>query len=199
MALSLTTAPTTEPLSLAQVKAALQIDHTVDDDRIEAFVLPPARMLAETIARRACCEQTWTLTLSHGFGRGGPIYLPRPPLSSVTSISYIDSDDATQTWAASKYTVTAPSGDYAGYGSIRPADGESYPSTRGLVDDVTIVYVAGYGATAASVPAGLRAAIELLCRYQFGDLDPKDQQAALATAMTVIGPWRAPNVALRMD
>jgi len=88
MALSLTSPPATEPIALADAKAHLQIDHAAEDDYLEDFLIPAARRYAETLTHRSFITQTWVLRLN-GFG-GGPIYLPRPPLVSITSVAYTD-------------------------------------------------------------------------------------------------------------
>ena len=47
-------------------------------------------------------------------------------------------------------------------GRVTLAYGETWPSTRGIANSVTITMVAGYGSTAASVPAEAKQAIRLL-------------------------------------
>jgi uncharacterized phiE125 gp8 family phage protein len=189
MALSLTTAPTVEPLTTAEVKAELRIDHSNDNDRIDNFILPTARQLAETICHRAFLNQTYTLRLT-GFGTG-PILLPRPPVSSVTSVAYIDSAGDSQTWASSKYTVETPSGHRAMVASIQPTYTEVYPSTQGVVDAVTIVYVAGYGAAASSLPAGIKQGVALLCQYVYGGFEDETIYQAASMVLAPYWAWRA--------
>jgi hypothetical protein len=91
-----------------------------------------------------------------------PILLPRPPLQSVTSITYVDATTgAVLTWDPSLYTVETPSGDYAEPGRIFPTVGQIYPIARAQPGAVVITFVAGYG-TAAAVPAALKAGHLLL-------------------------------------
>ena len=90
-----------------------------------------------------------------------PILLPRPPLVSVSSITYVDQDGVAQTWSPSLYTVEKPTGDYADPGRIFPNFGEIYPIARAMPGAVTITFVAGYG-LAAAVPAPLKAGMKLL-------------------------------------
>lgn len=91
-----------------------------------------------------------------------PIIIPKPPLISVTSITYVDTDGATQTWASSNYTVDAPVGDFAEPGRICPVYGQVYPVTRAQPAAVTIRFVAGYGAAASAVPQPIKSAMKLL-------------------------------------
>ena len=201
MALSLTTAPTVAPVTAAEVTDHLQLDDANSDDYITNFVIPAARAYAETFTRRAFLSQTYTLTLLSF--PCGPIILPRPPLISVTSVAYIDTAGDSQTWAASKYTVTTPSGDHALHGSIEPVYGEVYPSTRGVADAVTVTFVAGFGTTASDVPTGLKQANLMLC----ADLYTARESAATGTivsahrvtAEALLSPYVAEHYALRFD
>ena len=160
--LSLVTAPTVEPVTVAEAKAHLRLFHADDDAYLEDFVIPAARRYAETLTTRALLSQTWSLKLS-GFP-GGTLVLPHPPLSSITSVQYVDSAGTTQTWSESSsgYQLQKPTGELALHGSIRPAYSQSYPSTRGIVDAVTITFVAGYGTTATTVPIGIKQGIFML-------------------------------------
>ena len=74
-----------------------------------------------------------------------------PPLQSVTSITYVDIDGATQTLASSQYLVDAKSRP----ARIEPAYGVVWPSTREQMNSVTVRFVAGYGA-ASAVPACIK-------------------------------------------
>jgi uncharacterized phiE125 gp8 family phage protein len=160
VALSRTTASSGQQVVLADVKDYLRVTTTADDTWINRDIIPAAVTDAESLTGRALLSQTYTLKL-RGFGRG-PIVRPYPPLGSVSSVTYVDTNGSTQTWSSSKYTVSAPSGEHAGHATIQPAYSESYPSTRSVVDSVTIVFVAGYG-VAADIPLGIKQGIALLC------------------------------------
>lgn len=126
---------------------------TADEEAIATFICAARKDLEEQTLS-AFVNQTWTLKLDR-FPNWGSIRLPRPPLSSVTSIQYVDTNEATQTWSSSLYTVDADSMP----GRVRPALNQIYPTTSGHIHDVTITYVAGYGSTAADVPKGIKQAI----------------------------------------
>jgi len=78
-----------------------------------------------------------------------------PPLQSVTSISYVDADGATQVLDSARYT-----GDIAGQPGWVVVDEDGWPDTMETANAVTIRFVCGYG-LASSVPASLRAAMLL--------------------------------------
>src|SRR3990172_9167653 len=71
--------------------------------------------------------------------------LQKPKLQSITSITYIDTAGATQTWTSTLYEADIKSD----IGKVRPVSGESYPSTDDIYNAVTIKFKAGYGDAAA--------------------------------------------------
>lgn len=193
MALSLVTAPATEPVTLAEAKLHLRVDVNDDDDLITALIVA-AREHVETFTHRALITQTWDLQLDKfpsldwsaplvgdSVSRG-PLWIPKPPLASVTSVTYVDTTGTTQTWSASAYTVDAPAGPHARMGRIVPAFAQFYPVTRTQPNAVTVRFVAGYGA-ASAVPASIKAAIKILVATWF---DPGRQAVNLGSRLEVI-------------
>lgn len=164
MALELVTPPVVEPISLSEAKLHLRVD-VPDDDAYITSLIVAARQQAESITRRAFVTQTYKLTMD-AFPCG-PIYLPRPPLQSVSSITYVDTAGVTQTWSASDYQVEATGGPFAPPGRVAPAYGQSYPATRAVFGAVTITFVAGYGSQASDVPQAIRQAILLVLGHWY--------------------------------
>jgi uncharacterized phiE125 gp8 family phage protein len=180
--LSLVTPPTAEPVSLDAAKAHLRVEHALEDDGISAW-LAAARQHAEAVTGRQLPPATWALTLDAFPDAGCAILVPRPPLKSVTSIAYIDTAGATQTWPAAAYDVEIPVGPLALHGRIRPAFGEVYPATRAVSEAVTITFIAGYD----SVPYPLHAALLL----GVGELYVRREQPDLDKAMTrLLDPFK---------
>jgi|TARA_R110000787_G_scaffold30816_4_gene82298 uncharacterized phiE125 gp8 family phage protein len=201
MALSLSNAPATEPVTLAEAKTHLRIDHTAEDGYIEDFVIPAARRYAETLTHRAFIAQTWILRLN-GFGVD-PIFLPRPPLVSITSIAYTDISGDSQTWSASAtgYVLEKPAGEYAMNASVRPAYSMSYPTTRNDVDSVVLTYVAGYG-SAGVVPVGVKQGVLMLVDDLYsnrGSRTDKPSVPAAIAAQALLSPFVAYRYDLRFD
>lgn len=163
MGLIRTVAPAAEPFTVAEAKEHLRVDGDAENTLIE-YQLKAAREYVESQTGRQLMLATYQLTLD-GFpalNRNGmifdaPIRLPKTPLSSVTSIAYIDSAGASQTLAAGKYIVDTALEP----GQIDPAYGEVWPATQDRAKTVTVTYVAGYSA-AGNVPPGLRAATMLM-------------------------------------
>lgn len=119
------------------------------NDPLLGLLIASARAAAETELKRALCTQTLDAYFDAFPCSGKAIRLP--PLQSVMSITYIDTDGVTQTWAASEYLVDAKSEP----ARITPAYGYSWPSTRNQANAVVVRFVAGYGA-ASAVPACIK-------------------------------------------
>jgi uncharacterized phiE125 gp8 family phage protein len=174
LTLTRTTQPATEPVDLVEAKTHLRLDTNDYDSRITAFV-QAAREALEIATERTMITSTWRLKLdAFPLARTRPathrqlergtlasepgaaaIKLPRPPLQSVNSVKYVDTDGTEQTLSASKYIVDSDS-DPA---RLTEAHGETWPDTRDIVNAVTIDYDAGYGDDAIDVPQALREAI----------------------------------------
>jgi len=142
MNLKLITAPTTEPITLEEAKLHLRVDID-DDDNLISNLITSARQYVEAFTRRAIASATYELALDDfPSGDDEEITLPKPPLESVTSVKYTDSDDVETTWDSSKYVVieSIPA-------IITPAYSESWPSfTPCPREAVKVRYVAGYKA-----------------------------------------------------
>lgn len=143
------TAPAALPVDLDQLKEHAVIEHDLHDAMVQ-------RMTAAVVAQldppygwlgRAMIEQTLTAHLK--FFPGSEIYLPYPPLQSVTSIKYVDLDGVTQTVDSGSYEVITTEPGY-----VALLDGESWPDDLSEIEyPVFIEYVAGYGESYAHVPA----------------------------------------------
>jgi len=160
VSIELTTAPSVEPVDADELKTHLRYDSSDLDDYL-ATLATAARKAIELWEWRAHVTQTWTMRLDAFPSDNGPIYVPRPPLQSVTSIQYVDADGETQTCSADDYDVDGK----AEPGRVQPGYGKVWPTTRAEQNAVTMVYVAGYGDAAADVPAETKHAIKL-----FGEL-----------------------------
>ena len=134
--LTVTTAPPAV-FTADDVKKHLRIDED-DEDSLIADYLEAAERQVETELAIGLMQQTLVLRLDWFPGRR--IRLPRPPLTSVTSITYTDNDGTSQTLATDQYTVNT----FTTPGEIVEAWGKSWPTTRDVPNAVVVTYVAGY-------------------------------------------------------
>lgn len=135
MGLTQITAPAVEPVTLEDAKAFCRVTHDSEDSIFLGFI-KAARQHIEEMLNRSIAERTYLLTLDAFSDR---IELPNGPVTSVTSVEYIDRDGATQTVAATEYSL-----DLA---DARPAvvinSGSAWPSTLDGINVVSITYEAG--------------------------------------------------------
>lgn len=156
LTLQQSTAPTSEPVTMYDLKSYLRIEHD-EEDILLSSLQKAARLDVERFMRRQIMTATWKLYLD-GWPRDNIIRLPRPPLQSIASVVYVDSDGIPQTLSSSLYQVDSISEP----GRLMPAYGEVWPTLRGeTFNAVTITYLAGW-TTQASVPDGIRIAIMML-------------------------------------
>lgn len=126
-----------EPISTAEAMSHLRLD--ADDPYLDALpaYITAARQTVEQYLNASVAVQERTLVLD-AFPPAC-IALPNGPLISVTSVSYVDTDGATQTLDSSKYvTRSLPLED-----GLFPAFGESWPATQAIPGAVTITYQSG--------------------------------------------------------
>ena len=162
MGLVLTTPPTGEPLVLATVKNHLKVDTDLTaDDSLITSLITAARMEAEETLWASLLTQTWTATYRGFPSWRDPLQLPRGPVSSVSSVTYLDPSGASQTLSNTLYTLdNRERSDWIGLN-----DRQFWPATARQSSAVTVAYVAGYG-NAAAVPFAICAAMLL----RIGDL-----------------------------
>lgn len=171
--LKTTVEPTTEPLTVEEMKDVLRIANCDFDAEI-GRVLTAARRKVEYDTRRRFITQTVALYLDTWPG-GDLIEVRIAPVSAVSSIAYIDQDDASQTLATSVYQTdldhTPP--------RIMLKESQQWPSLADqTVKAVTITMTAGYGA-ASTVPAEAKIAITEAARAMWAGCED-----ALATSGT---------------
>jgi uncharacterized phiE125 gp8 family phage protein len=174
--LVVTTPPAVEPVTYTQCKAWAKVEHP-EDDQIFTTLITQARQEVENHLQRALITQTVTLYMdAWGNGENGEYELRCPPIQSVTSVNYAD--------PSSGDTVTIPSSNYIVDNStepcrIRPAYDMVWPPFRTMIPNpVWTVFVAGYGDTAASVPAGIIQGIIELVAFRYRNREVLSMGAA---------------------
>ena len=174
------------PVSLAEAKDHLYITHDEDNDQIGRKAEAAVQYVEGRFSgHRRLMRTVYDLRLPSFPYQATRITLPLPPLYSVVSISYVDSEGDTQTLSTDDYTVFTPT-DSPGF--VELAYNESWPSTRAVPDAVTIRFIAGY-ANAASVPAAVKEAVLLKLENLF---DPeRAPEASVKRAIdSLIAPYQ---------
>lgn len=157
--LTQTVAPTAEPITASDVKDAMRVTLTDEDSLIADWVVA-ARMAFEFASETQVMSATWKVKLRkwhHWF----PV--PRPPLVSVTSITYYDDNDTQQTVSSSDYLVDTDK--YPGEILFK----QSFTKPKLSVDrlsPIEVVYTSGYSSS-DNVPQDIKTAIALLAGTYF--------------------------------
>lgn len=154
-----TTEPAETPVSLAEIKTHLRVDHAEDDTLIEAYIgAAVARLDGRAgILGRCLVTQTWRQDYA-GWPPKGLFRLPFCDVQSIGSLKYSDPDNVEQTVAPSLYQLHQD--DLSSFLWLRSAfTRPSLYSDR--LDPVRITFTAGYG-DATKVPSDIKAAILLM-------------------------------------
>jgi len=182
MSVRVITAPAEEPVSVATAKLHLRVDNSADDTLIGTLITA-ARVKGEAAARRAFITQTLEATFDDwpsSCHAGGLLPLPRPPLQSVTSVKYIDSDGVERTWT--DFQIDARSEPGRVYFVSLPGE------TLFFSGAITVRYVAGWG-NAAACPEPIKQAILSAVAYWYEVRDATGQLPA--PALGIFRSYRA--------
>jgi hypothetical protein len=181
---TLVTGPATEPVTAAELRAFARADATTLPDAVADPLILRCRNYLEELTGLAMINQSWRLGLDAWPGynsqwwsgvlqmastellsdAGRPLEFPRYPLSSITSVSTFDSASAeTVVTVATTFDIDT----YSRPGRIRPKSSQTWPTATRNMNAVEIVYVAGYGSSAADVPASIRDAVLVFAGYYY--------------------------------
>ena len=166
--LTVKTAPLVEPISLAQAKAFLRVGID-DDDAVIQDMIRSARDKIEATYNRSFMTQSLVLGLDrfvqpgtpvpaygyplvgmYNWGPGGvspwgwmqpswSVINLRPPVQSITSITYTDPSGTTQTLSPSTYVL-----DKSEPGRVFPALNKIWPVTAFIPGSISIEFISGY-------------------------------------------------------
>lgn len=165
MGIELVMDATVEPISLEIAWSHLNIEadgspeSSAHDAWLEYVGLPAAREMAERFTGLCMAPKRYRLMLDEF--PDGAIELAHPPLDSIVSVEYVDSDGELQTLDPIAYTtdkgLPVP--------WLLPAFGATWPTTAEVANAVRVTFDAGY--TAETLPKSARAGILLLIGHLF--------------------------------
>lgn len=165
MSTILITAPSVQPITTAEAKSQVVVEHSIDDTLIDTYI-EAATDYFEMRSCRDLVQRTWEYRLD-AFAK--EIKLPKNPVQSISSIKYISptASPELQTVDSTIYSVDTGS-DVA---VVHLNYGKTWPAARNERNSVRIQFVTGYAPTGspedyrANIPEGAKSAIKLL----FGD------------------------------
>jgi len=146
-------------VTLADAKLWLKIDSDTTEDALITSLIHSAVNDFESYCNRAVRSQTVEMKFND-FSE--TIELMRSPVASITSITYKDSDGASQTLSSSVYELDS----WALPNRVVLKWGQSYPAGT----DVKVTYTAGYSEV-ASIPDGIKTVIKVMIRDYYKNRD----------------------------
>ena len=184
MKYAVTTAPTTEPVSLADARMHLRIipGDTSEDSTIITPLITAAREYCENITGRALAPQT-VKAYPQGWGEHPNEWrLPHPPLTAVTSIKYYDEDGTEYTLDSGDYQVDTVDGliDILEIPSVSLRD----------LNPIEVEFACGY----TTAPKSIRQAMLLFIAEKYqnrGDIPSEKVDAAIKSLLYQYKVWWA--------
>lgn len=152
--------PTFEPLDASDVADHIRAGDDASVRNLINDYLLVAREWVENEVQISLGQRTWTLYLD--CFPCWEIELRLPPVQSVTSIAYLDTDNTSQTLSASLYRVDTDGKP----GRIVPVYGQIWPYTYPTTKAVTITATVGY-TSAGLVPACAKQAMRILTKMMY--------------------------------
>lgn len=201
----LVTAPAMTPVSLAEAKVQLSVDHDEHNAMIEGFIAAAVDHLDgwSGILGRALVEQTWRQDFDCFSGH---LRLPLAPVISITSVTWRDTAGQISTVATDDYALLSDAlGPY-----IKFKSGFSWPGDLNQTKPVSITFLAGYPTTPAieadeeadppveavpavsNIPPAIKAAILIHVRLMYDAYRLGDDAGPIPTGAidALIAPYR---------
>ncbi|WP_343313900.1 phage head-tail connector protein [Brucella sp. BE17] len=172
MTMFLVTPPEIEPVTIEDARAFLRLSSTSEDAILERLIRT-ARELVEVETGLALIDQTWRLRVDR-WPRSGRLALFKFPVTSIAMVVAYRPDGT---------AISFPPEEFHLQDGRRPQRlyMASYPEAMSLCG-LEVDFVAGFGATAASVPEVLKQAIFNLTAHLYETRAGID---AVATPLTI--------------
>ncbi|MGM4997427.1 head-tail connector protein [Tardiphaga sp. 538_B7_N1_4] len=150
--------PASEPLSLAEARQFLRVEHA-DDDAVITALIAAARAHVEALTRRALLTQTWRVVLD-AWPANGRIAPRIGPLQTLLAARMFDAAGMPHALDVESFVVDTAANVIAAPCWALPAPGRA---VAGIELDV----ICGFGALASEVPADLVHALKILLAHWY--------------------------------
>lgn len=186
----LLTPPDVEPISLAQAKNWLRIDHA-DEDELVAALIASARLVVESASGRMLILQTWRLVMDEW--PAGDIVVPLAPVRQIIALRTLSTAGTGVPVPPSSYVASA----IGGQGRVRFLS--SPPAPQRPIGGIEIDVEIGFSPNPQGVPETLKTAMRLLvARWyeQRGDVESDGAFECMPPAIAaLIAPYRRMRLA----
>lgn len=189
-----TSAPVAKPVSLEEARLHCRVDANDDDAVISAFIDAAIVYLDgwSGVLGRCIVNQGWRQSLPAWPACGG-ILLPFPDVSTA-AVKYFDADGVEQTVDGALFDRLEEDRGTI----IRFRNAFTYPAiANDRADGVRVEFTAGYGASAADVPASIKTAILLMVAHWYSNRETATDGALSEIpfgASALIAPFRRVGV-----
>jgi uncharacterized phiE125 gp8 family phage protein len=170
----LLTPPAIEPLTLADAKAHLRVEHN-DEDALIGALIKAARVHVEAATRRALITQRWRL-VRDVWPNDGRLTITPAPLQQVVAARVYNGNVGAQALDTAAFIVDRAASVLTLMPGAVIAPGRSAAG-------IEIDFDSGYGDAAADVPESLRQAMRLLLTHWY-----ENRGIATAGGETAISP-----------
>lgn len=176
MSLKLITAPTLDPVTVAEMKEYLRIDGNEFDTTV-ANLIKAARDAAQDYQNRTFYTQT--LELSFDRFPGMPVKIPRPPLQNLVSVKYINAEGIETAMDLNDFVVDKRSEP----GRVTFKSGKSWPSVQLQPIDSVIFQFAAGNSDINKVPNTVKLAYMVFITHRFENPGSEDIPQAFYTLL----------------
>lgn len=167
--------PVVEPVALSELKSHVRVEHEEEDDLLQGLI-QAAREYAERRTERCFVDTRLEMKIDT-FPIGAELPLPMPPFCPTATrqaveVSYLNTTLQPITLTEAEPAIASMPGTYLVNRSATPAYltpnvNGYWPVTGPIRAAVTVRWWAGYGASGASVPKGIRHAILMLAAHWY--------------------------------
>lgn len=188
MSLVMTSAPALEPVSLAEAKAHLRIDHTLEDALIQSLIIT-SRLHIEAALGLALITQSWSF-FADRWPKAQRLVMPMRPVQAIASV---------RLWKIDGTSMQLPGQAFFLDGQGLPArlvwQGNGPPTDpERTVNGIEVAFTAGFGAAPTDVPATIRHALLLLVAHWYENREPveigAEHSAIPAMVSDLLMPYR---------
>ena len=186
MSLVMTSGPALEPISLAEAKAHLRVDGSVEDALIQSLIVT-SRLHVEAALGLALITQSWSCFLDR-WPKGGRLVLPLRPVAAVSHVRIWNDEGVPETLAPSLFLLD-------GHGDpprLVALSGSPPLSPGRTVNGIEVAFTGGFGAAPSDVPATIRHALLLLVAHWYENREPIEIGAGVNAVPAMVSDLLAP-------